>query len=107
MQRRRVGVRQLGQHDEHSGDLHSAADGTGLARLTNSPGSDGEPAWSPDGTKIAFDFHDGHFGIYVMNADGSGLTRLASNPTDDRVPAWSPDGGKIAFMSFRDGNWEI
>jgi dipeptidyl aminopeptidase/acylaminoacyl peptidase len=53
------------------------ADGSGLANLTNSPAFDSRPAWSPDGSRIAF---VSGFDIYVMNADGSGLTRLTDNP---------------------------
>ena len=68
------------------------ADGTGQTRLTNNAGLDGEPDWSPDGTKIAFD--NSRDGIYVMNADGSGQTILTDN---GGYPSWSPDGTKIAF----------
>jgi Tol biopolymer transport system component len=61
-----------------------------------------EPAWSPDGTKIAFDSCRGGNGdIYVMNADGSQQTNLTNNPAGGGSPAWSPDGNKISFS--RDG----
>ncbi|MCH8038222.1 MAG: PD40 domain-containing protein, partial [Proteobacteria bacterium] len=88
------------------------ADGTGeVQRLTNNPGIDGDPAWSPDGTKIAFetDRHGDHFEIYVMNADGTGLTRLTvsdggETPFQNVEPAWSPDGTTLAFTSTRLGN---
>src|SRR4030042_3078823 len=54
-------------------------------------GSDSSPAWSPDGSRIAFRsiFPDGNSEIYVMNADGSGRTRLTNNPTLDSSPPWS------------------
>jgi Tol biopolymer transport system component len=68
------------------------ADGTGQTQLTNNPGLDGSPDWSPDGTKIAFSNFNGE--IYVMNADGTGQTRLTDNGGG---PSWSPDGTKIAF----------
>src|SRR5207237_466973 len=72
-------------------------EGVALVRLTNSPGYDGEPALSRDGSKVAFaSFREGTYccGVYVMNAaDGSGVGRL----TTGRSPAWSHDGSKIAF----------
>ncbi len=84
------------------------ADGSGQTNLTNNLGDDGVPAWSPDGSKIAFySARDGNAEIYVMNADGSGQTRLTNNSATDGEPAWSPDGSKIAFDSDRDGNLEI
>ncbi len=68
------------------------------------PAGDGAPAWSPDGTKIAF---TNSSQIYVMNADGSAVVRLTNTPAGDGAPAWSPDGTKIAFHSNRDGSPQI
>jgi Tol biopolymer transport system component len=93
---------------DRSGDYEvytMTADGTGLQRLTNAPGSDGPGTWSPDGSKLLFSSErDGNSEIYVMNADGSGQTRLTNNAAQDNVPSFSPDGTKIAFSSNRDGN---
>jgi Tol biopolymer transport system component len=84
------------------------ADGSNQTRLTNHPGYDIAPVWSPDGSRIAFvSDRDGNYEIYVMNADGSGQTRLTFNDEADIEPDWSPDGGWIVFSSYRDGNWEI
>ncbi|MEP6639114.1 MAG: hypothetical protein ABJC39_07170 [Chloroflexota bacterium] len=67
---------------------------------------DGSPAWSPDGTRIAFtrDGSEGR-GIYVIDADGSNLARLTSASTDrgDRSPLWSPDGAWLVFSRETSG----
>jgi Tol biopolymer transport system component len=65
-----------------------------------------EPAWSPDGSRIAFAGSPGHgpFGLWVMDADGSNPRRIAgSDDFDVLSPTWSPDGSRIAFVGFDDG----
>jgi Tol biopolymer transport system component len=70
-------------------------DGTGRTRLTDHWGSVSGPAWSPDGSKIAFaSDRSGQSEIYVMNADGSGLVQVTT--TGGQGPEWSPDGTRIA-----------
>ena len=67
------------------------ADGSGQTQLTDNDAFDAYPAWSPDGTKIAFDSErDGNWEIYVMNADGTGQTNLTNDPAYDSEPDWSP-----------------
>jgi Tol biopolymer transport system component len=91
-------------------------DGTGLKRLTHSPGSDGWPAWSPDGRRIVFSsvrddcayseaedcLTTGDIGpyhtLYIMGSDGSGERRL--NRTFGQFSAWSPDGAYILFAPY-------
>jgi len=57
-----------------------------------------EPAWSPDGTKIAFQSweHDPSE-IYVMDVDGGNLVQLTDNSAYDDYPHWSPDGTRIVY----------
>ena len=90
-----------------------AADGTDRKRLTNNQVVDLDPAWSPDGTKIAFASRmEGGplsaFDIFVMNEAGKKLINLTQNPDgDDRMPTWSPDGRRITFVSRRHPHlWE-
>jgi TolB protein len=76
------------------------ADGTGEpARLTNNVEEERAPAWSPDGTRIAFMCRRGgaDFEICVMNADGTGQVQLTDNAVGDLTPTWSPDGEQIVF----------
>ena len=93
------------------------ADGSGLRRVTDGPGVDCAPAWSPDGGKIAFERSlirregdtvvGADVDIYVINADGSEERNLTGDGVSAGGPAgpiWSPDGRRIAFWSGRDGN---
>ena len=60
--------------------------------------SDVGPAWSPDGSKIAFGVaYAQNSDIWVMNADGSNQINLTNKPGLYWGNAWSPNGSKIAF----------
>lgn len=73
-------------------------DGSGFAQLTTTAAGNRHPAWSPDGTKIAFSAApSGAPDLWVVAADGSGAVRLTQNAGFVGSPAWSPDGTKIAF----------
>jgi len=78
------------------------SDGTGVVRLSDGPG-DASPAWSPDGSRIAFTRkNEGSTDIYVMDADGSNLVRRTNGNTND-APSWSPDGAWIVFAGYAHG----
>jgi hypothetical protein len=84
------------------------SNGTGTIRLTEEPGADVNPAWSPDGEKIVFaSDRAGNREIYVMNADGTNPVRLTNHAAKDYSPAFSPDGKQIAFVSERAGSADI
>ena len=62
----------------HDGDIWVMnADGSGRTQLTDHPDEDFDPAWSPDGSQIAFRSHrDNNVDVWLMDADGSRQTRL-------------------------------
>lgn len=66
--------------------------------------NDSFPAWSPDGTRIAFSSdRTGDIEIYVRTLASSEDLRLTTAPGRDAHPSWSPDGRQIAFQSPREG----
>jgi Tol biopolymer transport system component len=96
------------------------ADGSDQQRLTDNQADDFSPAWSPDGSEIAFIstrndpdplqcFPECRHTLYLMDADGGNQRRLVETPHEQLHPAWSPDGAQLSFDcdSDGDGNGEI
>jgi TolB protein len=72
-------------------------DGTGLTRLTDTPGYDAEATVGPDGRIVFTSVRDGDMEIYSMNGDGSDVRRLTNRPGPDGGPFFSADGSKIVW----------
>ncbi len=77
-------------------------DGSGLEQLTDTSGDEWDPAWSPEGDRLAFWYwvlkRAVDSGVFVMNAEGSGRYKILNQGLQ---PGWSPDGGQIVFAYSR------
>lgn len=94
---------------DHVGIYTMHADGTHIARVTlpkKRTAEDGDPQWSPDGSRLVFVRHNvtakprGGQALFVVKADGTGARRIT--PWKLRAgdgPDWSPDGTQILFRS--------
>ena len=72
------------------------SDGRGLRRLAEDARG---PAWSPDGSRIAYTSLSARGGVWVMNADGSGQRLVTTTPGELYGVAWSPDGTQLVFSN--------
>lgn len=77
-----------------------------IRQLTAFKGMSYDPAWSPQGDKIAFvSTNSGSDEIYLVSIDGSIVQQLTSNSNLwDKHPSWSPDGSQLVFYSNREGD---
>jgi Tol biopolymer transport system component len=84
------------------------ADGSGVEQLTHDRGNR-LPAWSPDGSRIAYTYQgpDGSSQVFVMDANGSNAVQLTTGSAFNLRPQWSPDGTRIAFESIADRNADV
>jgi len=88
-------------------------DGSAATNLTNHPGYDGMPSWSPDGSEIVFVSDRGAVeesgserggDVYIMNTDGTNVRRITTDGAGYAFPKLSPDGTMIAFDAARDSD---
>lgn len=87
----------------YAGDLFVCdLDGRNVRRLTSDTGIERQPAFSPDGTQIAFSAeYDGNLDVFVVPTTGGAPTRLTWHPGPDLAQSFTPDGSAVLFTSPR------
>jgi len=85
-------------------------DGTNAVQITRStpdnptpPGGNGNPTWSPDGSRIVFSAYgqNPQIDLFTVDPDGNGRRQLTNDPFTDAVPTWSHDGRWIYYRQDR------
>ncbi len=98
------------RHRETSDIYMQRVGGQAVTQLTNDPGNDMMPAFSPDGGMIAFcSDRSGDWDLYLMDADGGPAVQLTSGPGHDIHPSFSPDGKRLVYCTYgeRSGQWQL
>jgi len=98
------------RHREQSDIYIKRVNGAAVTQLTNDPAADMMPAFSPDGSKIAFaSKRSGNWDIYLMESRGGQAIKLTSDPAHDIHPSFSPDGKHLVYCSLSQssGQWEL
>jgi TolB protein len=90
----------------HSDLCTARADGSKRVNLTDSPADEHSPAWSPDGSWLAFvSNRSDDIDIYKLCVTCPGertAIRLTDEPRPASWPAWSPDGSRVSYVSAQD-----
>jgi hypothetical protein len=96
----------------HNSGLTAVHPETGASDPIGGGAEASHPAWSPNGSRVAYTTDSQAGGtqpgdIHVIGADGNGDVTLAADPAMDSHPSWSPDGSRIVFDSTRDGGFGV
>lgn len=85
-------------------------DGVAVTALTADPFSDVQPAFSPEGSRVAFaSDRSGNWDLWVMGIDGGQPVQITDGPGQEVGPSWSPDGKTLVYCSLppNGGQWEL
>jgi Tol biopolymer transport system component/imidazolonepropionase-like amidohydrolase len=90
------------------GDIYVMPVGGKPVNLTKDAALDTEPAWSPDGTQLAYssDKDSEHLQLWIRDMKSGASRRVTNLTTQPQGAAWSPDGTRIAFFNV-DGMWRV
>ena len=103
----------------HKTDVFKTGDKGGVVqKMTDTPDiSERDPAWSPDGTKLAMTVEvppvsgsgptAAQSDIYIVDANGGNLRAVTMNEAIDDMPQWAPTGDAVYFRSNRGGKWDL
>jgi len=90
------------------GDIWLMRLGERPVNLTNDAALDTDPAWSPDGTKLAYssDKSSPHLQLWIRDLKAGTARQVTNITTQPQGATWSPDGTRIAFFNV-DGMWRV
>ncbi|MDQ3877255.1 MAG: hypothetical protein M3290_02730, partial [Actinomycetota bacterium] len=85
-------------------NIYVVSDSASPHLLVGGRSNERAPAWSPDGTRVAFDSNrSGNYDIWVLNRTTHHLRRITHEGAYDADPTWSPDGTRLAFVTTQWG----
>ncbi|NDJ51668.1 MAG: hypothetical protein GYB68_01125 [Chloroflexi bacterium] len=77
-------------------------------RLTDSPGDDRHPAWSPDGRQIAFSSQrNGNWDLFILDMESGEIVQITDDPAYESNPTWSSDSFFLAYEAYYENNLDI
>jgi Tol biopolymer transport system component len=90
------------------GDIYVMPIGGKPVNVTHDAALDTDPAWSPDGSQLAYssDKNAEHLQLWIRDMRTGGSRRVTNLATQPQGAAWSPDGKRIAFFNV-DGMWRV